>query len=130
MDDFIEEILNLERGYKINALIHEKVFKKKVIWHHGVAFSDQVGALGLSPLPQYSTRIDDVWKVVEELTKLEYVKIKFEVSHYHGCFCTIIAPDKSQQEVPMKDAPYVSGEEMPLVICRAALLALNVEETM
>jgi hypothetical protein len=106
------EIVILEAGHKLDALIAKYVF----------------GCSNYIETPPnvhwFSSDISEAWRIVEKLTSIEYVKVRCEVSHYHGYNCRISAPDESQQTIPMKDAA-VFAETMPLAICQAALISLN-----
>lgn len=86
-----------------------------------------ISAHCLDPVPWYSTDPGDAWRVAERLAEGEYVKVRCEVSHYHGHYCTVSAPDESQRrpnDLVKRDAVGVWGETMPLSVCRAALLAV------
>lgn len=77
---------------------------------------------------EYPTNMACAWLVVKKLTEQEYVKVRCEQSHYHGDFCSIIAPHETQMgDNPLvkRNALAVWGETMPIAICNAALQAVE-----
>ena len=71
-----------------------------------------------------SENMEAAWEIVERLTEHQYLKVRCESSMYHGDYCTITAPDKSQmpEGIVLRDAK-CWGETMPHAICLAALMA-------
>lgn len=83
----------------------------------------------LVPVDDYAGNMACAWLVVEKLTEQEYVKVSCSQSHYHGDYCSIIAPDETQMgDNPLVKRPVISvwGETMPQAICNAALWAVEV----
>lgn len=79
------------------------------------------------PHQEFSTDIAEAWAVIEELTSHDYVKVKLSTSKFHGDYCSIIAPDKSQipEGLTIRDTLAILGESLPHAVCLAALLAVH-----
>ena len=122
-----DEILRMEAGREMDALVAEKVMDRTVMGGFGGTALRVVyhGKDTPAPLPYYSTNIAQAWEVVKRLDLLrDYVLGQF--------------PDGGTYtwEVGRRDASLIMGRccpvmhvlamglTAPLAICRAALLAV------
>ena len=112
-----DEILNMEAGREMDALIAEKVMGLRVIradWephNRGIKFDD---------FGNYSQDIAAAWEVVE--------KLRLTITPNH-CYPVVKARWCVDTELKGKnDIWLVGAETAPLAICKAALLAVIVME--
>lgn len=136
-----EEILAMPAGRETDALIAEKVMGLKPEpssehegWYGDLIpigdheFIDPQGWVyfdkkyGLQPVPDYSTNIAAAWKAVEKLN-LSY-RIGIDKAHDNVFWCWFDLDDP--EDYAMEKNYYATGNTVPLAVCRAALLAVNV----
>jgi len=120
-----DEILKLEAGREMDALILKHIFNADVIWKDSV-----INSVGFSPAgfhgkwPNsshvyskggYSADISAAWEVVEKLKSIGLELLLDNYSPNWSCDFTETLEVTSEKEV--------SADTAPLAICRAALLA-------
>ena len=121
-----DEILNMEAGRKMDALIAEKVMGLPPEWTHfephGKEFDTSIGRVAISEVAHYSTDIAAAWEVMEKMSKRYDIVVGV---------CGGLASCKILREVEhdWKWEMIVEQiyESSPFAICKAALLALMEE---
>lgn len=105
----MDEIMKLEAGRKLDALVAEKVMGFSDVHEHIYSSGEKQWVHGdFRSLPRFSTDISDAWKVVEKFIEGEF-PIDCELhTTVMGWYCDL--GDGS-----------ANAETAPLAICRAAL---------
>ncbi len=82
-------------------------------------------------VPYYSTEAHAYNQLLELLYKIPYMKIRIDISHYHGIYVVLSAPDKTQQDINLQDAGVycVDLNELGRAICIAILVSFGYEST-
>jgi len=121
------EILAMEPGNKLDALIAEKIIGFKIYQGHGKKYID---GLSISAIPEYSKSIAAAWEVVEKMYELGFkycINIlddwRFEKPTQHCCF----AESDYTDGLYIKDSNcfHAYGDTTAEVVCKAALLAVG-----
>ena len=113
-----DEILKMEAGRELDALVAEKIFgfvDLGPLQFAGLRYQKPTtdGVVVLGRLPYYSTDIAAAWQVVEKYRcgfKLEFVDL------YRRWYCEFTINENLQSAL---------AETSPHAICRAALLAVT-----
>ena len=110
-----EEILQLEAGRELDALVMESVF--------GIKRNDGTEQYVIGHnLPHFSTDISAAWEVVEKMIEL---KMFINIGH-GGILWRINVSSRKMYE--RLEYTGITAMTAPLAICRAALLVVGEEE--
>lgn len=127
-----ERAAELPAGRELDRLIAERVFGLEVKPMHVIGRGPDVGTVdpprvmsdgrrgvACHALPAYSTKIADAWRVVEWLMNDPIIDalVKIEGERSHSRTWTVWVTSHDMSEV------FAEGQDLPLVICRAALAA-------
>jgi hypothetical protein len=74
-------------------------------------------------LPHFSSSMTDTWLLVEKIVDMDYGKIHIDCSHYHGCHVWASNEEKATDRMFVAEP-----KEVPLAICKAALLLIEGKE--
>lgn len=144
----------MKPGRELDALVAEKVMGWKgcdstetwVRWEHGDPGDEWTnidkewcrGAghpptphFGTVPIPRYSVKIDDSWKVVEKLRKTHCcLTLKSEYDFVWECYAIQDHNDSEHNsEVIRRYKIYAMADTAPHAICIAALKAVGIDVT-
>ena len=110
-----DEILTESAGRLLDCLIMENVFKVETT---PVGDDDWYSGIPARPIPLFSTDISAAWEVVKEMSAKNYwCHMGVLSSSCFALFSTIKPMNQFKAEATTYD--------LPLAICRAALLAMN-----
>lgn len=111
----MNDILNMQVGEELDALVAEKVFNRLITWNRAFQYlteeERESNIKAFVTIPEYSTNIVAAWEVVEK------IKTKFIEIWYDG--------KKWVCEIGVHDHITATAETAPHAICLAALLALE-----
>ena len=117
-----DEILNMPAGREMDDLIARKVFGWQKLEFPAVPSYQKPGknkiTLALYELPRYSTDIAAAWEVVEEMQRRNF----WALINLYSSYCRVIFTLASAFLEPFEVR--AEPNEIPLSICRAALLAV------
>jgi ABA sandwich protein len=121
-----DKIKQMEAGNALNLLVAEQIFgrpRATMVYTSGDGI-ERVHLNGQGPA-DYSTDIEDAWKVIEYLnTHRAKLAITWELSEADGGYAFDIYTDKGTPSY-WRDLTSAWAETAPLAICRGALLAVG-----